>query len=92
MLVMNHAHLVVEELKQEPKTVAELANACDLTESRVREALDVGTDDGMIYRVDSERDDGGERYALDESKVGSVAFVRSNGKRILRRLARPFQR
>jgi hypothetical protein len=32
MLVMNHAHLVVEELKQEPKTVAELADACDLTE------------------------------------------------------------
>lgn len=29
MLVMNHGHLVVEELKQGPKTVAELADACD---------------------------------------------------------------
>ena len=46
----------------------------------------------MVYRVGSERDDDGERYALDESKAGGIAFVRSNGKRILRRLARPFQR
>ncbi|MFD1570424.1 hypothetical protein [Halorubrum laminariae] len=92
MLVMNHAHLVVEELKQEPKTVAELADACDLTESRVREALDVGTDDGMIYRVNAGTGDDAKRYALDESKVGGLAFVRSNGKRILRRLARPFRR
>jgi len=36
MLVMNHGHLVVEELKHGPKTVLELADACDLTESRVR--------------------------------------------------------
>lgn len=92
MLVMNHGHLVVEELKQGPKTVGELADACDLTESRVQEALDVATNDGMIYRVGSERDVGGKRYALDESKVGGIAFVRSNGKRILHRLARPFRR
>jgi len=63
-----------------------------LTESRVREALDVGTDDGMVYRVDAGTGDDAERYALDESRVGGLAFVRSNGKRILRRLARPFQR
>lgn len=92
MLVMNHAHLVVEELKQEPKTVVELAEACDLTESRVREALDVATDNGMVYQVDAGSSDDFERYALDESKVGSAAFVRSNGKRIARRLARPFRR
>jgi len=92
MLVMNHAHLVVVELKQEPKTVAELADACDLTESRVCEALKIGTDDGMIYRIDTGTSEDGKRYALDESKVGGLAFVRSNGKRILRRLARPFQR
>jgi len=91
MLVMNHAHLVVEELKQGPKTVAELADACDLTESRVREVLDFGTDDGMIYPVDTDTSATAKRYALDESKVGSLAFIRSNAKRILRRLARPFQ-
>jgi len=92
MLVMNHAHLVVEELKQGPKTVTELADACNLTESRIREVLDFGTDDGMIYPVDTDTSDTTKRYALDESKVGGLAFVRSNGKRILRRLARPFQR
>ncbi|MDL0122866.1 hypothetical protein [Halobacterium salinarum] len=92
MLVLNHGHLVVEELRQGPKTVPELADACDLTESRVREALDVATDDGMVYPVDGGPIDDVERYALDESKVGGVAFVRSNGKRILRRIARPFRR
>ena len=92
MVVMNHAHLVVEELKQGPKTVAELADACDLTESRIREVLDFGIDDGMIYPVDANTSETAKRYALDESKVGGLAFVRSNGKRILRRLARPFQR
>jgi hypothetical protein len=46
----------------------------------------------MIYRVNAGTSEDGKRYALDESKVGGLAFVRSNGKRILRRLARPFQR
>lgn len=91
MTVMNHSSLVVEELKEGPKTVAELAEACDLTESRVREALEVGTDDGAIYRVDSDSKDGAERYALDESMMGPTAFVRLNGKRLLNRLARPFR-
>jgi len=92
MLVMNHAHLVVEELKQGPKTAAELADACDLTESRVREVLDFGIEDGMIYPVDTDTNDAAKRYALDESKVSGFAFVRSNEERILRRLARPFRR
>jgi len=58
----------------------------NLTESRIREVLDFGTDDGMIYPVDTDTSDTTKRYALDESKVGGLAFVRSNGKRILRRL------
>ncbi|ELY94101.1 hypothetical protein [Natrialba taiwanensis] len=93
MLVLNHVHLVAEELKSdpEPKTVAELADACDLTDSRVHEALDLMTDDGTVYRVDRGSADAA-RYELDEAKVGGVAFVRSNGKRIVRRLARPFRR
>lgn len=36
----------------EPKTVTELADTCDLTDARVREALDAMTDDGTVYRVD----------------------------------------
>ena len=90
MLILNHAHLVAEELKSGPKTVPELARECDLTESRVHDVLEFATDDRMIYRVD-DSESGPERYALDESKVGGVAFVRSNGKRIVRRLLRPFQ-
>lgn len=91
MLILNHAHLVVDELKGGPKTVPELAEECDLTESRIRDVLEFATDDGMIYRVGG-AECSPDRYALDESKVGGVAFVRSNGKRILRRFARPFHR
>lgn len=91
MRVMNHAHLVVEELRERPKTVPELADACDLTESRVREALKIASDDDMVYRVDDAERDDSERYALDESKVGGVAFVRFNVRRVLRRLARPLR-
>ncbi len=90
MLVMNHAHLITDELEKAPRTVPELAEACDLTESRVREALAFATDDDVVYRVDDDPAEA-DRYALDESKVGAVAFVRSNGRRILRRLARPFR-
>lgn len=92
MLVMNHANLIAEELKTGPKTVEELAEACDLTESRVREALDFITDDGTVYRVDDEMTDDSERYALNESMVGSVAFIRTGGKRVVQRLTRPFHR
>lgn len=91
MLVMSHAHLVTEELQSGPKTVAELAEACDLTESRVRESLDVATEEGIVYRTNADAPGDAERYALDESKVGGLAFVRSNGRRVLRRLARPFR-
>ncbi|ELZ05120.1 hypothetical protein [Natrialba aegyptia] len=92
MLVLSHAHLVAEELKSdpEPKTVTELADACDLTDSRVREALDAMTDDGTVYRVDRDSADV-DRYELDESKMAGIAFVRSHGKRIVRRSERPFR-
>jgi hypothetical protein len=92
MVVLSHTHLVVEALRSGPKTVSDLADSCDLTESRVQEALDVATDDDTIYRVDSEASDGSECYALDESKVGSAALVRVNMTRAVRRLLRPFHR
>ena len=38
-LSMQVGHLVAEELKDGPKAVAELADACNMTESRVQEAL-----------------------------------------------------
>lgn len=96
MLVMNHASLVGRELREGPMTVPELAETCDLTESRVREALAVATRDDTVYRVDGEGrvDEAGRytgRYALDDSKVGGWAFVRENGRRVLGRLARPFR-
>lgn len=91
LLVMNHGHLVVEELKTGPKTVPELAERCDLTESRVRDVLDFATDDNMVYEVAGDTADTETRYALDESKVGGVAFLRSNARRVLGRLARPFR-
>lgn len=92
MLVMTHVNLVADELKTGPKTIPELADACDLTESRVRESLDVPTSDGTIYRVDGHSPHKPDRYALDESKLGKFAFICLNSKRIARRLARPFRR
>ncbi|WP_049906986.1 hypothetical protein [Halovivax asiaticus] len=91
MIVMNHAHLVSTELESGPKTIPELAAACDLTESRVREVIDVVGDNETIYPVDDQSADGATRYALDESKMGTVAFVRSIVGPAARRLVRPFR-
>ncbi|AGB16244.1 hypothetical protein Halru_1637 [Halovivax ruber XH-70] len=91
MLVMSHAHLVSTELESGPKTVPELAAACDLTESRVREVIDVVGDDGTIYPLEESAADDATRYALDESKVGAGAFVRSIVGPAARRLVRPFR-
>ena len=89
MLLTQHAHLVGKALREEPKTVAELAVACDLTESRVREAIQIVGDGGTIYSVDSALDD--PRYALDEGNMGAsgvgrlaVGVATSFGRRLLR--------
>ena len=89
MTLLNHASLVADELENGPKTVEELAEGCDLTESRVRAAIDVGTEEGTFHRVDG--DDGEDRYAIDESKTGAVAFVRVNARRLFARLVQPFR-
>ena len=83
-LSMQVGHLVAEELKDGPKTVSELADACDMTESRVREALDYHEQADTAYR------DGGQ-WHLDESKIGAWAFVRDNTRRALVRFLRPFR-
>lgn len=74
MLLMSHAHLVSDELEDGPRTVPELAAACDLTESRVEETLEHLVDSGV---VSAESGPGGrERYVLHEERTGVVAFLR----------------
>jgi len=69
MLLSQHAHLIANALREEPKTVGELADECDLTGSRVREAINVAGSDETIYPVDRNTDQ--PRYALDEGKMGA---------------------
>lgn len=92
VLVTQHVTLIANELDAGPKTVPELAAACDLTESRVREALSAAAEDGVVYRTADTDADGEPRYALDESKTGLGAAVRLAGRRLLRRVARPLRR
>lgn len=83
-LLMQVSHLVADELKDGPKTVPELAEACDMTESRICEALEYHERAETTYRD-------GNQWHLDESKIGLWAFVRDNTRRVLTRLLRPFQ-
>lgn len=90
MIVTQHARLIASELEAGPRTVPELAEACDLTESRVREAIEIAGSDGTIYPVDPEADQ--PRYALDERRMGASGLGRlaAGGLRDLAaRLARP---
>jgi len=92
MLVMQHLRLVADELEDGPKTVPELADACDLTEPRVRQAIEVVRDDGTVYPVDGDADR--PRYALDERKVGlsGLGWQAAGGLRgLVRRLLRPLR-
>lgn len=85
MVQLQHTQLVIEELQRGPKTATELANDCDLTESRVKQALQILTDDDGVYVID--HDEGTPKYAVNESKLGKMAFVRFIGKRLLRPLS-----
>ncbi len=90
MLVMQHAHLVVQTLQDEPMTVLELATACDLTPSRVEDVIDVASEDGTIYPVDPDTDE--PRYAVDERKLGASGLGRQavgGLSGLLARIARP---
>lgn len=91
MLVMQHAQLVAKALQAGPKTVDELAAACDLTESRIREVIEITGRDGTIYPVDREAEE--PRYALDDRKMGLSGFGRQTAgglTTVFRRLLRPF--
>jgi len=90
MVVMQHARLIGNELQAGPRTVPELAAACDLTESRVREAIEIAGRDGTIYPVEPEADQ--PRYALDERRMGAsgLGLLAAGGLRgLAARLARP---
>ena len=92
MLLIQHASLVADHLEGEPKTVPELAVACDLTESRVQEVIEIAGDDGTIYPVDEDAD-GQPRYAVDDRMLGTSGFSRKavgGLSGLARRVARPF--
>lgn len=92
MLLIQHASLVADHLDGEPKTVPELAVACDLTESRVQEVIEIAGDDGTIYPVDEDAD-GQPRYAVDDRMLGTSGFSRKavgGLSGLARRVARPF--
>ena len=93
MLLMQHTRLVAEQLTEEPKTVGELATNCDLTESRVQEAIDLASRDGTVYRTDDDTADGRPRYSIDERRLGLSGFGRQAAgglTGLLRRFVRPF--
>lgn len=84
MLLMNHGRLVATALEDGPSTVEQLAIDCDLTESRVQEALD------FMERSGTASHDG-DRYVLREENVGPWAFVRNLATGTARRIVRPFR-
>jgi hypothetical protein len=91
MLTMQHAHLVVQTLQDEPMTVPELATACDLTPSRVEDVIDIASEEGTIYPVDPDADE--VRYAVDERQLGASGLGRQavgGVSGLLARLVRPF--
>ncbi|MFC7071555.1 hypothetical protein ACFQJ7_16730 [Halovenus rubra] len=91
MLAMQHMRLIALELKAGPKTVPELAAACDLTESRVIDAIDLASEDGTIYQFDTDCDE--TRYAVDEQKLGLTGvrqMVSGGVGSFVSRLFRPF--
>ena len=90
MVIMQHARLIGNELEAGPRTVPELAEACDLTESRVREAIEIAGRDGSIYQVEGDAEQ--PRYALDERRMGAsgLGLLAVGGLRnFAARLARP---
>jgi DNA-binding MarR family transcriptional regulator len=84
MLLMSHSHLLASELQAGPRTRKELATECDLTASRVDQALEHLVDSGV---VDSERD----RYILREERTGLRAFARTIARGVCARITRPFR-
>lgn len=77
---------LLEELRaaDRPLTAAEIQSRTGLTEDDFEHLLESHGESGPIERV-------GNGYALDESELGSVAFVRNLVRTIGGRLFRPFR-
>ncbi len=90
MLIMQHMRLVAETLEDGPKSIPDIASECDLTESRVRQAIELAGRDDTIYPVDTDEDPC--RYALDQRKIGLTGVGRqaaSGVTGLLHRFVRP---
>jgi len=84
MLLMSHSHLLTSELQEGPRTRTELATECDLTESRVDQALESLVDSGVVAAEN-------DRYVLREEQTGLRAFARTVVRGVCARITRPFR-
>lgn len=82
-------NLVTQALDEGPRTPTELASACDLTESRTRDALDRLESMDAVYVLDGAGDQ--RRWALDESELGVLAFFRETVTTVLSRALLPIR-
>ncbi|MDY6775689.1 MAG: hypothetical protein SV253_06385 [Halobacteria archaeon] len=81
-LLMSHSHLIADKLRDRPQDIESLSKECELTESRVKEAIEYLVDSGVVHREE-------EKYVLDETETGLVAFVRKTLIGFVRRAIRP---
>ncbi|MFC6952778.1 hypothetical protein [Halorubellus litoreus] len=82
MATLKHANRIATALEDGPLTRSELHDACDLDPDAVDDALAITTKQGIVVRDD-------ERYRLDRSELGTVAFLRGLLTRPIRRIVRP---
>ena len=64
---------IADTLEADPKTVAEIAADCDLTERQVQAAIELSGDDGPIVRVDNPPADSTDDSSADDSPADSAA-------------------
>lgn len=82
MSKLKHANRITTALDDGPLTREELHDACDLDPECVDDALAISTKQGIVVRD-------GERYRLDRSELGTVAFLRGLLTAPVRRVVRP---
>lgn len=84
MLRFQVSGTVAHAVRDEPRTVSELAEDLDLTESRVERALSMLIEQDMIYRTD-------DTYHASEYMTDTLSPVKRFVRWVPRRLARPFR-
>ncbi len=75
---------VARAIRDEPRTVPQLADDLDLTESRVEGALTVLEERNHVYRED-------DVYRANEDKVGKIDLLKRLVRWVPRRFVRPFR-